>query len=49
VTGVTKSAKAIGYPLALSAEITKNGFGLPEGAPVTDVIDAVGRASFAIS
>jgi cytochrome c biogenesis protein CcmG, thiol:disulfide interchange protein DsbE len=39
---VHRAARPIGYPLALSREITEDGFGPPEGVPVTYVIDAEG-------
>jgi cytochrome c biogenesis protein CcmG/thiol:disulfide interchange protein DsbE len=39
---VHRAARGIGYPLALSGEIAENGFGPPEGVPVTYVIDAEG-------
>jgi peroxiredoxin len=37
-----KAAAAQSYPMALSGAITDNGFGAPEGVPVTYVIDAAG-------
>jgi cytochrome c biogenesis protein CcmG, thiol:disulfide interchange protein DsbE len=39
---VHKAAKTISYPAALAGEVTENGFGTPEGVPVTYVIDADG-------
>jgi cytochrome c biogenesis protein CcmG, thiol:disulfide interchange protein DsbE len=39
---VRKAAVPLSYPVALSGEITDNGFGPPEGVPVTYVIDAKG-------
>jgi cytochrome c biogenesis protein CcmG, thiol:disulfide interchange protein DsbE len=39
---VHKVVKTISYPAALAGEITNNGFGTPEGVPVTYVIDADG-------
>ncbi len=37
-----RMAKTVGYPTAHAAGITDNGFGTPEGVPVTFVIDADG-------
>ena len=39
---VHRWARGISYPLAVSREITEDGFGPPEGVPVTYVIDAEG-------
>ncbi len=39
---VRKAVVPVAYPTALSSEITDNGFGPPEGVPVTYVIDAEG-------
>jgi cytochrome c biogenesis protein CcmG, thiol:disulfide interchange protein DsbE len=38
-----KMAAAQSYPIARSGEISDNGFGPPEGVPVTYVIDADGK------
>jgi cytochrome c biogenesis protein CcmG, thiol:disulfide interchange protein DsbE len=39
---VHRVAKTISYPAALAGEVTNDGFGTPEGVPVTYVIDADG-------
>jgi cytochrome c biogenesis protein CcmG, thiol:disulfide interchange protein DsbE len=39
---VPKAAKALAYPVALLSAINDNGFGPPEGVPLTYVIDAEG-------
>jgi cytochrome c biogenesis protein CcmG, thiol:disulfide interchange protein DsbE len=39
---VRKTAASIAYPAAMLNEITVNGFGPPEGAPLTYVVDANG-------
>ena len=40
---VEKAAHAVGYPTAVSKAITENGFGTPQGVPVTWVIDGEGK------
>jgi cytochrome c biogenesis protein CcmG, thiol:disulfide interchange protein DsbE len=42
IAKVPKAAKALAYPVALLGAITDNGFGPPEGVPLTYVIDANG-------
>jgi cytochrome c biogenesis protein CcmG, thiol:disulfide interchange protein DsbE len=42
VAKVRKTAGQLGYPIALSGAISDNGFGPPDGVPVTYVIDAEG-------
>ena len=39
---VPRAAKALSYPVALVGAISENGFGPPEGVPLTYVIDAGG-------
>jgi cytochrome c biogenesis protein CcmG, thiol:disulfide interchange protein DsbE len=39
---VPRAAKALAYPVALLSAITDNGFGPPEGVPLTYVIDVDG-------
>jgi cytochrome c biogenesis protein CcmG, thiol:disulfide interchange protein DsbE len=39
---VPKAAKALAYPVALLGAITEDGFGPPEGVPLTYVIDTTG-------
>lgn len=39
---VRKAAAALSYPIAVSGEVTDNGFGMPDGVPVTYVIDTEG-------
>jgi cytochrome c biogenesis protein CcmG, thiol:disulfide interchange protein DsbE len=34
-----KAARGIAYPIALAKAITTNGFGMPEGVPITWIID----------
>jgi cytochrome c biogenesis protein CcmG, thiol:disulfide interchange protein DsbE len=41
-TKIRKAAKDFAYPIALSSEISVNGFGPPLGVPVTYLIDADG-------
>jgi cytochrome c biogenesis protein CcmG, thiol:disulfide interchange protein DsbE len=38
-----KAAKALAYPTALAKAITEDGFGKPQGVPITWVIDADGK------
>jgi cytochrome c biogenesis protein CcmG, thiol:disulfide interchange protein DsbE len=42
VAKTRKAAGAVAYPTALASDIPVNGFGPPEGVPVTYVIDAEG-------
>ena len=37
-----KAAAAVAYPTAMASDLTVDGFGPPEGVPVTYVIDAQG-------
>jgi len=39
---VRKTAASLGYPAAMLNDVTVNGFGPPEGAPLTYVVDANG-------
>ncbi len=39
---VRKTAKTLGYPVAVTGAITDDGFGAPDGVPITYVIDADG-------
>jgi|HubBroStandDraft_4_1064222.scaffolds.fasta_scaffold650322_1 cytochrome c biogenesis protein CcmG/thiol:disulfide interchange protein DsbE len=39
---IRKAAKDVAYPIALSSEVSVNGFGPSQGVPVTYVIDADG-------
>jgi thiol-disulfide isomerase/thioredoxin len=38
-----KAARGIAYPIALAKAITTNGFGMPEGVPITWIIDTDGK------
>jgi len=38
-----KAAKAVAYPTALAKAISEDGFGKPQGVPITWVIDADGK------
>jgi cytochrome c biogenesis protein CcmG, thiol:disulfide interchange protein DsbE len=40
---VRKAAHAVAYPTAVSKAITEDGFGTPQGVPITWVIDADGK------
>jgi len=40
---VRRIAASLAYPVALMKEITVNGFGEPEGVPITWIIDAEGK------
>jgi cytochrome c biogenesis protein CcmG, thiol:disulfide interchange protein DsbE len=42
IAKVPKAAKELAYPVALLSAINDNGFGPPEGVPLTYVIDAEG-------
>ena len=42
IAKVPKAAKSVAYPVALLSAITDNGFGPPEGVPLTYVIDTEG-------
>jgi cytochrome c biogenesis protein CcmG, thiol:disulfide interchange protein DsbE len=42
IAKVPKTAKELAYPVALLSAINDNGFGPPEGVPLTYVIDAEG-------
>jgi len=42
IAKVPKAASTLAYPAALLGAITENGFGPPEGVPLTYVIDAEG-------
>ena len=37
------AAKAVGYPTALSKAVSEDGFGKPQGVPITWVVDADGK------
>ena len=38
-----KAAKSVTYPMALAKSITDDGFGAPEGVPITWIIDTDGK------
>ena len=40
---VRKAMTALSYPVALLKDITRNGFGEPEGVPITWIIDTDGK------
>ena len=38
-----KVARTVAYPMALAKTITDDGFGIPEGVPITWIIDTDGK------